>query len=257
MVEVEGKGVDYERYALNKLFKKITEKYGLESVLEIPAKGEKAMPSLYSLGFKDAGCNITLVNAEEKSKSAWKTLNYNVNYLHADDLSRTAIADESFDLVWNFMYIAHHVDKAKFLNEMMRLSKRYVFYIAVNRFNIGFYSHRTVHRITKIPWTHGDVKFMNPYYVKRFFQSQGLKVLETNVVDTPPWPDSLGIRDMKLHKKNVDLNKIDWHSRTIDWMKQGKYPLKIKLYYLIECIPLPFVLKLPYAHLFYVLAEKV
>ena len=47
------------------------------------------------------------------------------------------------------------------------------------------------------------------------------------MVDTPPYPDSLGIRDMKLHRKNVDLNKIDWDSR-----------------------------KLLYAHLFWVLAER-
>jgi len=70
MTEIEGKGVDYERFALNKLFQSLVMKYNISSVLEIPAKGEKAMPSIYSIAFGEAGCDVTLVNAEEKSKPA-------------------------------------------------------------------------------------------------------------------------------------------------------------------------------------------
>ena len=51
-------------------------------------------------------------------------------------------------------------------------------------------------------------------------------------------------------------HKIDWDSRTINWMKEEKYPNKFKFYYAIENLPLPWILKLPYAHLFYVIGEK-
>jgi len=97
---------------------------------------------------------------------------------------------------------------------------------------------------------------MNPFRVRTWFATRGLKVRKTGLVDTPPYPDSLGFRDMRLHRKNVDLNKIDWESRTIGWMKSGQYPLKIKLLHGFERLPLPFPVKLFYAHLFYVLAEK-
>jgi hypothetical protein len=80
--------------------------------------------------------------------------------------------------------------------------------------------------------------------------------VRTGAVDTPPYPDSLGFRDMRLHRMNVDLNKIDWDSRTVHWMKAGRYPLKIRLLYLAERLPLPFPLKLLYAHLFYVVGAK-
>ena len=139
---------------------------------------------------------------------------------------------------------------------MARLSRRYVLFIAVNRFNPGFSSHRLVHRWFRVPWTHGDPSFMNPFRVRRYFQGCGLRVLKTGLVDTPPYPDSLGFRDMRLHRKNVDLNEIDWESRTIAWMKSGRYPAKIRLLYFFEWLPLPFPVKLLYAHLFYVLAEK-
>jgi hypothetical protein len=97
---------------------------------------------------------------------------------------------------------------------------------------------------------------MSPFFFLRYFAQRGLEVVRSGVVDTPPYPDSLGFRDMRLHRMNVDLNKIEWDSRTIHWMKSGVYPPKIKLLYLAEALPLPWVIKLVYAHLFWVLARK-
>ncbi len=256
MVEIEGKGLDYERYALNRLFNKLIRTYQIRNVLEIPAKGEKAMPSLYSIAFAAAGCEVTLVNAEEKSKWAWRELGLEVAYRNCEDLTHTDLESEKYDLVWNFLYLAQHNQKEALLKEMTRLSRKYVLYIGVNRYNPGFLSHRLVHRLFDVPWSHGDINFMNPFYVPRYFRDSGLKIPSTGVVDTPPYPDSLGIRDMRLHRKQMGLKDIDWDSRTIHWMKMRKYPIKIRFLYWFEKLPLPFFIKLFYAHLFYVLAEK-
>ncbi len=256
MPEMEGKGLDYERYALNKLFKQLVRTHGIRSVLEIPAKGEKAMPSIYSIAFGEAGCDVTLVNAEEKSKYAWRELGYPVTYRQCDDLSSSGLEDEAYDLVWNFMTLPQLETREALLREMMRLSRSHLLFIAVNRFNPGFFSHRAAHRIFDVPWTHGDVRFMNPFYVRKFLEECGLQVVRVGAVDTPPYPDSLGFRDMRLHRMNVDLNKIEWESRTIGWMKAGEYPLKIRLFYLLEWLPMPLAIKLVYAHLYYILARK-
>jgi hypothetical protein len=256
MAELEGKGLDYERYALDRLFRRLVRSYGIRSVLEIPARGEKAMPSIYSIALAQAGCEVTLVNGEEKSRWAWEELGLPVTWLHCDDLERSGLESGGYDLVWNFMALAQHARPEALLREMVRLSRRYVLSIAVNRFNPGFFSHRTVHRIFDVPWTHGDVRFMSPFFVRRYLAQRGLQVVRAGVVDTPPYPDSLGFRDMRLHRMNVDLNTIDWDSRTIHWMKRGEYPLKIKLLYVAERLPLPWVIKLVYAHLFWVLARK-
>ena len=255
-IEIEGKGLDYERYALNKLFARLVKRYDLKDILEMPAKGEKAMPSIYSIGFVAAGCNVTLMNAEEKSRWAWEELNFPVSRIISEDLCQTTIESNQYDLFWNFMHLAKAAEKKALLQEMTRISRRYVLFIGVNRFNPGFFSHRLVHRITKVPWNHGDVRFMNPFHVRRYFAECGLKTVELGVVDTPPYPDSIGFRDMRLHRKNVDLNKIDWDSRTIYWMKDGKWPMKLRFLYFFEWLPLPFLIKLSYAHLFYILVEK-
>jgi hypothetical protein len=255
MAVMEGKGLDYERYAMDKLFRRFVDRHAIESVLEIPAKGEKAMPSIYSLPFAAAGCRVTLVNAEPKSRWAWDELGLPAEYRDCPDLEHSELPAAGYDLVWNFMTLAQVERKEALLAEMTRLSRRYVMFIAVNRFNPGFFSHRTVHRIFDVPWNHGDIAFMNPWHVRRFFRDRGLNIVRTGAVDTPPYPDSLGFRDMKLHRMNVDLNKIDWDSRTIGWMQSGNYPPKLKFFYLFEWLPLPLPLKLIYAHLFYVLAE--
>lgn len=256
MAELEGKGLDYERYALGKLFRRLVRDLGIRSVLEIPARGEKAMPSIYSLAFAEAGCAVTLVNAERKSDWAWKRLGLPVTYVDCDDLDHSGLEGDGSDLVWNFHYLSQHRTREALLREMTRLSRSYVLFVAVNRFNPGFFSHRTVHRVFDVPWTHGDVRFMSPFFVRRYFRERGLEIVRTGVVDTPPYPDSLGFRDMRLHRMNVDLNKIDWDSNTVHWMKSGRYPAKIKLLYLAEALPLPWIVKLIYAHLFWVLARK-
>jgi hypothetical protein len=253
---MEGKGLDYERYALDKLFTRLVRDHGIKRVLEIPASGEKAMPSIYSLSFARLGCDVTLVNAQPKSQWAWDELGYPVTHHRCDDVTDTGLDAGSYDLVWKFMSLAQHDRKDELLAEMTRLTRRHVMFIAVNRYNPGFLSHRTVHRINKVPWNHGDVAYMSPFWVAKHFRERGLSITKRGVVDTPPYPDSLGFRDMRLHRMNVDLNKIDWDSRTIHWMKAGSYPTKIKLLYLAEAAPLPFWIKLFYAHLHYVLAEK-
>ena len=253
--ELEGKGVDYERFALGRLFARLVQKHRISSVLEIPAKGEKAMPSLYSLGFGEAGCEVALVNAEKASMWAWDVLDFPVTCRESEDLTSTGLEDAAFDLVWNFMALAHHDDPEAFLAEMTRLTRRYILFVSVNRFNPGFFSHRLAHRISGIEWSHGDIRFMNPFLVARFMRDMGLNVVKIGAVDTPPYPDSLGFRDIRLHRMNVDLNRISWNSRTVGWMKSGRYPAKIKLFYLLERLPMPLVVKLLYAHLFYVVAE--
>jgi len=256
MAEIEGKGLDFERYALRKLFHTLVSRYTLETVMEIPARGEKAMPSIYSLAFAEAGCRVCLVNGEEKSLWAWDELGLAADFRNCPDLHHTDCEDAGYDLVWNFMHLAKDDVPDLMLAEMVRLSRKYILFIGVNRFNPGFFSHRTVHRYYKVPWNHGNIDFMNPFFVRDYFKENGLRVLYTGVVDTPPYPDSLGFRDMRLHRMNVDLNTIDWDSRTVHWMKADRYPLKIKLLYLFEQLPLPFFVKLLYAHLFYVFAEK-
>ena len=257
MVEVEAFGVDYERYALSKCLGRIVKKFRIKSVLEIPASGMKLMPGLYSLGFGEAGCEVNLVNCHEKTKNIWKELGYNVNFINATDLNKTDFGDSSFDYVWNMATLPLSNDINGNFKEMHRVSKKYVAYFGVNGLNVGFPVHNLVHKINNVSWTHGDRRWFFPFLVKNYFRKNRLKVVTNNVVDCPPWPDTLGFRDMRLHRMNINNDDINWWSNTIDYLKKKKeMPNWIKYVYAFERIPMPLFLKYIYSHLFYVIGEK-
>ena len=200
--EVEVFGVSYERYALQHLFKRLAQTLQLESVLEIPASCAKAMPSLYSLGFGLAGCEVSLVDADIQGLEVWSQLQLtpklkNYAWNQVNDAIENGL---TWDLTWNFMVLPSHENPEALINLMKRGSRKWVLLLHVNRFNIGFNMHRTVHRLWKIPWTHGEVKFFSPFKTAQFLRSAGLKKIRWGVVDCPPWPDSPGFRDLRLHR---------------------------------------------------------
>ncbi|MBU1881319.1 hypothetical protein KKA08_04740 [bacterium] len=250
--EVEVFGVTYERYALDKLFARLVPKHGISTVLEHPASGAKAMPSLYSLGFAQAGCQVTLADAEEEGTRLWSEvgLHDRLEIVDGDELERT---ERQWDLCWNFMVLPTAEDPRETVNNLVQRSSKWVLFVHVNRFNVGFNMHRTVHKVYKIPWSHGDIRFFSPFQTGHFLKECGLKDISWGVVDSPPWPDSPGFRDLRLHRMGDKPKK--WESPYVDHLKSGQFPGWLKYVYAVERFPIPTVCKLPYSHLFYIMAR--
>jgi hypothetical protein len=257
--EIEVFGVNYERFSLGKELTKLTGELNIHSVCEMPAHGAKAAPSLYSFSFALAGCNVTLVNGDRTMAKYYQDfkLQNSVDFIDVGSLRQTGFPDDAFDFVWNFAFITNFEDKSALLREMIRVSKKYVALFSVNKYNVGFYLHKFAHWITKIPWSHGDTDFNNPYFLKKFFQEHGLTNIRIGVVDCPVWPDSVGFRDIRLHRNPVDLSNSQWEVPYISYIKNQTYPGWFKWVYAVEKFPLPLVMKLLYAHIFYIIGEKV
>lgn len=256
--EVEAWGVTYERYALAKKLGGLTRKYALQTVAEMPAHGAKAMPSIYSIGFGLAGAEVTLINGVDTYNRCWKQLRLdsNVTFVTVESLHDTNLPDNTFDMVWNFAYLAMEADRDKLVQEMKRISKKYVAFFSVNHGNIGFHIHRFLHKMLKVAWTHGDVHFNKQQNIVRFLTDRGLRIVEKGFVDCPIWPDSVGFRDMRLHRQNISFDGTQWESPYIDNVASGAFPAWIKWVYAWEQMPnVPF-LKTLYAHINYVIGEK-
>jgi len=257
MTETEPFGVVYERYALGRCLKDLAKKYRIKTVLEMPAIGAKAAPSLYSIDLALAGCKLTLVNGDRKSLRFYEDLGVgeNVEFIEVDSLHEMPLPSKSYDLVWNFAFIPNYPEKELLVREMSRLSNGYISIFSVNRLNIGFPMHRFAHRYAKIPWTHGDISFNSPSFVKNFFRSNDLSVVESGVVDCPPWPDSIGFRDIRLHRSNTDFKNVDWEVPYLKYINDG-IPNWVKGLYVLEKLPLPMTLKYLYSHIFYVIGKS-
>ncbi len=258
MKEIEAWGVTYERYALGRKLMRLAHKYSIQTVAEMPAHGAKAMPSIYSLGFGLAGADVTLINGIATYDRCWKQLGLGskVAFLTVDALHDTNLSERSFDMVWNFAYLPMEANREKLVAEMKRISKKYVAFFSVNYGNIGFHIHRFLHKLLKVTWTHGDVNFNKQQNIVRFLIKHGLRIVEKGFVDCPIWPDSLGFRDMRLHRQNISFDGTQWESPYIDNVASGTFPLWIKFVYAWEQMPnFPFM-KTLYAHINYVIGEK-
>ncbi|MFC1825581.1 methyltransferase domain-containing protein [Thermodesulfobacteriota bacterium] len=256
--EIEAWGVTYERYALGKELIKLKNDLSIQTVAEIPAHGTKAMPSIYSLGFALAGAEVTLINGFEKYRSQWKRLGLDdqVEFVAVDKIEETNLSSDSFDFVWNFAYMPIADDQNKLFKEMKRISKKYIALFSVNYGNIGFHIHRTLHKLKKVPWTHGDTYYNKRKNIISFMRSDGLRILRRGYVDCPIWPDSLGFRDMRLHKGNITFDNADWESPYIDHLASGFFPFWIRLVYAWEKVPNFSTIKNFYAHINYVIGKK-
>jgi len=256
--EIESFGLNYERFSLGKKIKKFIKEYNINTVCELPALGAKAAPSLYSIDFALAGVKVTLVNGFKESLKFYEELGIkeNVEIIRVDKTTNTCITDNKFDFVWNYAFIPTYKNKFSLLKEMKRISKRYVSIFSVNKKNIGFHLHRFAHWRTNIPWAHGDIKFHNPSYLKSFFKKIELKIIDVGVIDCPIWPDSVGFRDIRLHKNNITFNNVDWEVPYIDYLKKNKFPSWFKYIYFIEKLPMPLYMKNIYAHIFFIIGEK-
>jgi len=260
VTEIEGFGVTYDRSVMTKQQQLLVKKYNLKSILESPSYGAKAAGSLYSLGYAINGCNVTLVNPETDVLHYWEELGLSdrVRFIEKANYTKLPFEDHSFDLAWNFVTFTHLEDQEAWLKEMMRVTKKYLMVISCNNFQLGYPLHRIIHKVWKFPWNHGDTYFNLIWNVKKFFKNAGLKIVEFGAIDSPPWPDPVGFRDIRLHKHSSPEKKakIVWQVPFVNYLKNNAFPLWMRALSLYD-IPLrQGYTKLPFSHLFFVLAKK-
>ncbi len=257
-VEVEGFGVSYDRQVVFFHQHILTRELNLKTILEMPSKGDKAESSIYSIGFAKAGCDVTVANFEERTRKYWQELDIEQHLKTRDvaDYAKTDFPDNEFDLTWNYCTFAGLPDKDAYIQEMMRVSKKYVLLLCGNNFQLGYVIHKAVHFLYKFPWTHGDTHYTFLGNVRDLLTRNGLKIKECGTIDSPPWPSPVGFRDVRLHKKGISKTNYLWEVPSIRYMKSGQFPLWMNLIRFYD-IPLrKGYWKLPFSHMFYLIGEK-
>jgi SAM-dependent methyltransferase len=204
----EGYGTEYERYALDRFVSRMVDKYSISKVLEMPANGIMGIPGIKSLIFAELGCEVTVAHPSkeflENAKKIWDAFGLDANFVKSNWIN-TGFNDDSFDLVWNFCVFEHFDDPKRVIQEMLRVTKRYIFIEIQNVFNPGFPIHRIYHFVRREPWDHGSLGKMKLSRITTIINELNATTVETGATDMPPWPDiNIRLKEM-VSKKAPDI----------------------------------------------------
>ncbi|MCZ7355372.1 MAG: methyltransferase domain-containing protein [Candidatus Methanoperedens sp.] len=276
----EGYGTEYERFALNKFAAKMVKKYNISTVLEMPANGVMGIPGVKSLVFAKVGCDVTISHPSQEfldtARKVWGALGLDANFVKTC-WTGSKFKDNSFDLVWNFCVYEHFDNPGDVVEEMLRVSQKYIFLEIQNPLNIGFPVHRLYHFLTGAPWDHGTLNQMKLSNIRGIINKNNALMVETGATDMPPWPD-INIRlkemasrqnnDKRIYKdlanrlrpaaglKDVSdvINEINSFQKS---SKKNEIVFRLfKVWHLMIESTTPATLKKFYAHHPYVIAEK-
>ena len=191
----EGIGTVYERIVIDDYFREIQKKYNITSVLESPADGVTGVPGLNSLEFARNGAKVFLTNPSLKMLDnallVWKKNNLeSLVEFHKTPVDELPFEDDSFDLVWNYCMFERFEYPEVLIEELKRVSKKYVMIMTQNFWNLGTFVHWLFHKYHKLEWDHGHTKFMTFKGIKKIVRKTGLKIIEEGTIDTPPWMDT-------------------------------------------------------------------
>jgi hypothetical protein len=255
--EREPFGITYDRLRLDRVFERLLARHPVRTALELPAGGAKAMPSLYSLALARRGVEVTLLNPEPQGLAVWDRLELPYRVAEARDLRDTGLEPAGWDLVWNFVTVGAEPDFRQVLGEMARLARGLVMTVHCNGYNYGYPWHRFLHRVLRLPWTHGETAWFFPSNVRPAYRDAGLEPVDLGLFDMPWWPDPPGFRDVRLHRAGGDqVEALDWTAPIEDVYGGERAPLGLRVLSAVEDLPLPRLLRWPFSHLFYVLGEK-
>jgi len=260
----EGLGLVYERLVLNRYLERLAERFGLRSVLEAPLYGMAGVSGINSVQLARCQCAVTLVDWEAERlrgiQRIWQQLNLPVHLVLHRDFTRLPFADASFDLAWQWAGLWYLPDPAGLLRELVRVSRRLVFVAMPNPLQPGYILRKYLlernffHTVAE-EWT-------SIGRIKRVLRDAGLRLIEEGVMDIPPWPDTvmpaaevlrrLGLGSARLHARFTG-ERWNWSTMAYYLGQQPDLRARVMRYAWLEDLPVPWQIKLGWAHHRYVL----
>jgi len=244
-----GIGVVYEQFRLNLLLGRIVKKYNAKTVLESPIYGMAGLTGINSMVLPEPGVKVTLADCPEHiniAEKAWQRAKRNIDMVQLDG-DILPFKNNQFDLAYNFAALWHLDNPEKRIVEMCRVSNL-VLICMPNPWNPCFQIRKLFGFLPK------QKIWANERKISECLVANGFKIVETGLLDIPPWPDLVVslksiIPDSKK-SKSWRWSMLDYYSGNSD-MKN-----KIKKLYFIEDSCLPGFIKKLWAHHFYVVATK-
>jgi SAM-dependent methyltransferase len=263
----EGLGLVYERLVLNDYLSRLLSKYEIRAVLEAPLYGMAGVSGINSVHLAQQGCDVTLVDVNgerlEGVRRIWGELGLPCRFVLHEDLTHLPFADDSFDLAWEWAALWYLPDAAGLLEELARVSRHLVFVAMPNRLQVGYWMRKLL--VDREFFDTVDERWANMGLIKDTLRQADLIIEEEGVLDVPPWPDTVMPAAELLRRLGIKSQRLDrrfsgdgWQWSTMDYYLGTRPELEevIHGYAFLERLPLPWRLKVLWAHHRYVLGRK-
>jgi SAM-dependent methyltransferase len=259
----EGLGVVYERFVLNDYLDRLTREHTIRTVLEAPLFGMAGVSGINSVLLARRGCDVTLVDCIQERLDGvtriWRELDLPANLVFHQDFSHLPFEDDSFDLAWQWAGLWYLPDAESLLRELVRVSRKLVFVAMPNSLQVGYLMRKYL--IDREFFATVDEWWVNMRYIKEVLRSAGVQFVDEGVLDVPPWPDTvmpaaevlkrLGIKSKKLEAQFTG-DGWSWSTMAYYLGQEPDLYARVMKYAWLDRIPLPWQLKLVWAHHRYV-----
>ncbi len=265
----EGLGLVYERLILNDFLAGLVQRHGIARVLEVPVYGMAGASGINSVHLAQLGAHVTLVdvNAERlrAARRIWGELGLldRVTFVCVPDAAVLPFETGTFDLVWNWAALWHLPDAAATLREMARVSRDLLLTAMPNPFQMGYLLRRFLLEPEFFEWVQ-DARWSNVGRARAVLEGEGMRLVEQGVLDVPPWPDTVMPASEVLARLGLADRFGDrfqgeqWEWSTMAYYLGEKPELKAQMdsYAYLERAPLPWWIKIVWAHHRYLLLQK-
>jgi SAM-dependent methyltransferase len=263
----EGLGLVYERLVLNDYLDHLLREHHVETVLEAPLFGMAGVSGINSVHLAKQGCDVTLVDVNADRllgiERIWGELGLPCRFVLQEDLAHLPFDDDTFDLAWEWAGLWYLPDASALVSELARVCRHLVFLAMPNRLQPGYWLRKLM--VDKGFFKTVDERWANMALIKRTIKQRGVRILEEGVLDVPPWPDTVMpaaelLRRLRIRSERLEgrFSGDDWQWSTMDYYKGKRPELRdiVDRYSFLERMPLPWRLKVIWAHHRYVLGSK-
>jgi SAM-dependent methyltransferase len=260
----EGLGVVYERFVLNDYLERLAASYNVRTVLEAPIYGMAGVSGINSVCLARRGCDVTLVDYIDERLSGvsniWRELDLEARFVFHQDLAHLPFEDNAFDLAWEWAGLWFLPDAESLLCELARVSRELVFVAMPNNIQVGYLMRKYL--IDRDFFDTIDEQWVHMGRIKGVLQGAGVRFIDRGVLDVPPWPDTVMPAAEVLKRLGITSKKLEarftgegWSWSTMAYYLGQEPDLydRVMTYAWLERAPIPWQLKLVWAHHRYVL----
>lgn len=150
-------GMLYEKTIFNMTIRRLVNNHKIKKVCEYPSNN---LMGNNSYEFEKLGCHVKRFKALD-------------------------VANEKYDLVWNFCEFEKKKNPSRLVQEMICISKKYGLIVTQNRHNVLMF-HRLYHSIKRKKWDHGFIRFMSYNAVLEVLNEfNDLRIINVGAFDVP------------------------------------------------------------------------